>query len=88
MTGGIDAVVANAGITDTAREIELPQGLDAEAPPKPNFATLEVNLLGALYTTHLAMFWLPRNPNSKNASVSSNPITHAPDRHLLLIGSL
>lgn len=87
-TGGIDAVVANAGITDTARAFETPKGLDEDAPPKPDLKTFDVNMVGVLYTTHLAIFWLQKNPNSKNASPSSDPSTHDPDRHLLLIGSL
>lgn len=87
-TGGIDAVVANAGIVDSQPTFEVPLGLDAEAPPKPNFKTLDVNLLGVMYTAHLALFYLPRNPGSKNATAESDPAAHAPDRHLLLIGSV
>lgn len=88
-TGGIDAVVANAGIADRTREaFEQPQGLDTDAPPRPNLAPIEVNLVGVLYTTHLAMFYLPKNPKSKMADSSRQPAAYTPDRHLLLVGSV
>ena len=85
--GGIDAVVANAGISGVDN-FEVPQGLDGDAPPKPNLKTYEVNLTGVLYTAHLALFWLPRNPGSKAARSSREPEYTPRDRHLLLIGSM
>jgi NAD(P)-dependent dehydrogenase (short-subunit alcohol dehydrogenase family) len=87
-TGGIDSVVANAGISDPFPPFDVPSGLDADTPPKPNLKCIEVNLLGLLYTAHLALFYLPKNPNSKPASPSSDPESHNPDRHLLLLGSV
>lgn len=48
----------------------------------------EVDLIGVMYTAHLAIFYLPKNPNSTPASPFSNPDSHAPDRHLLLLGSV
>jgi NAD(P)-dependent dehydrogenase (short-subunit alcohol dehydrogenase family) len=86
-TKGIDAVVANAGITDTSG-FENPENLDAEEPPKPNLKCFDVNLLGVLYTTHLAMWYLPRNPSSGKATPSATPGPNTRDRHLLLIGSV
>lgn len=85
--GGIDCVVANAGIAGQDH-FEEPKALDADAPPKPNLKTVEVNLIGVLYTTHLALFWLPRNPGSSLCSPNSNPATSKRDRHLLLLGSI
>lgn len=85
---GIDAVVANAGITEQAMTFQEPVGLDAPEPPKPNFKAIDVNLLGVLYTSHLAMWYLPRNPKSQKANPSSAPGPNTPDRHLLLIGSV
>jgi len=41
-----------------------------------------------MYTAHLAFFYLPRNPRSQASSISQDPATHSPDRHLLLIGSV
>ncbi|KAH8601524.1 short chain dehydrogenase/reductase-like protein [Bisporella sp. PMI_857] len=86
----IDAVVANAGIIDTGTPFQLPENLDAEAPPKPNFSCYDVNLLGVMYTSHLAFFYLPRNPRYKNSSPNASglPSSNTPDRHLLLIGSV
>jgi NAD(P)-dependent dehydrogenase (short-subunit alcohol dehydrogenase family) len=85
---GIDSVVVNAGISDFGQEFEKPQGLDGDAPPKPKLRTFEVNMVGALYTTHLAIFWLAKNPGSKDASISSDPTSYTPDRHILLVGSI
>lgn len=86
--GGIDVVVANAGISDPAPSLEKPEGLDAVEPPPPNLRVLQVNLTGVLYTVHLALFYLPRNPGSFPASPNSDPARGPRDRHLLLISSL
>ncbi|MCJ1383650.1 hypothetical protein MMC17_006764 [Xylographa soralifera] len=85
--GGIDAVVANAGIADSKLELENPKNLDAEAPPPPNLDCLNVDLIGVIYTTHLAIFYLQRNPGSSPASHTTDPTQMLRDRHLLLIGS-
>jgi NAD(P)-dependent dehydrogenase (short-subunit alcohol dehydrogenase family) len=64
-TGGIDSVVANAGINGYhGTPFWDPQGLDADSPPPPDMKCLEVNLIGVTYTVHLALFFLKRNPNS------------------------
>jgi NAD(P)-dependent dehydrogenase (short-subunit alcohol dehydrogenase family) len=76
--GGIDAVVANAGVVEGDAKFDQPSGLDADSPPKPNLKCFDVNLLGVLYTAHLALFYLPRNPRSKSASPLSNPAADAP----------
>jgi NAD(P)-dependent dehydrogenase (short-subunit alcohol dehydrogenase family) len=86
--GGLDCVVANAGIA--GRDI-LQEGsnLDAAEPPPPNFNIINVNLTGVLYTTHLACFWLPKNPGSSPCSINAKPSAASPrDRHLLLLGSV
>src|SRR5271155_4328935 len=87
-TGGIDAVVANAGIVDAHSTFERPHGLDTDTPPKPNFLAFNVNLVGVLYTAQLAIFYLPRNARSKSFGSSSGPEAHRRDRHLLLIDSV
>lgn len=87
-TGGIDAVVANAGTTDINSTFERPDGLDADVPCKPNLLAFDVNLLGVLYTTHLAIFYLPRNACRDTVSSSLDPEAQRRDRHLLLIGSM
>ena len=86
--GGIDVVVANAGIVDTANSIERPENIDAAEPAPPNLAVLEVNLTGVLYTVHLALFYLPRNPGSLPANSECDLSRTSRDRHLLLISSL
>ena len=86
--GGIDTVVANAGIADTKLEFENPQNLNAEQPPPPNLDCLNVNLNGVLYTTHLALFYLKNNPGSLPANPKCNPKQTPRDRHILLLGSV
>lgn len=85
--GGLDVVVANAGIA--GRDI-LQEGanLDAAEPPPPAFKIIDVNVTGVLYTTHLAYFWLPKNPGSSPSSITSEPSSSPRDRHLLLLGSV
>ncbi|KAF2183249.1 NAD(P)-binding protein [Zopfia rhizophila CBS 207.26] len=85
--GGIDTVVANAGIAGDD-PLQQPKGLSAAEPPKPNFKIMDVNCTGVLYTTHLAYYWLPRNPGSIPSSMDSNPSKSNRDRHLLFLGSV
>lgn len=84
--GGIDTVVANAGIVGHEK-LEQPLGLDAANPPPPNLSVINVNLIGVLYTAHLALYYLPRNPGSNSANAKCDPANVHRDRHLLLIGS-
>jgi len=86
--GGIDTVVANAGIGDSEVTFERPGDLDAAEPAPPSLKVIDVNLTGVLYTTHLALYYLARNPNSVPASPSTNPAVTYRDRHLLLLGSM
>lgn len=86
--GGIDTVVANAGIGDTEMTFERPEELDAAEPAPPSLKVIDVNLTGVLYTTHLALYHLARNPNSVPASPWTNPRVTYRDRHLLLLGSM
>lgn len=87
-TGELDAVVSAAGISDkngaiTGAGFENPSGLDSPNPPAPDVQTIEVNLLGTMYTAHLALFWLQQN----SAAPPASDVRDARDRHLLLIGS-
>ncbi|KAK0628181.1 hypothetical protein B0T17DRAFT_614135 [Bombardia bombarda] len=84
-TGGIDAVVAGAGIVDHAapdsgRAFDHPGDLTADAPPAPPLNVLAVNLTGVMYTSHLALFWLDRNGTTAEGKLR--------DRHLLLVSSI
>ncbi|KAI9879032.1 MAG: hypothetical protein M1830_009831 [Pleopsidium flavum] len=86
--GGIDTVVANAGIADPQSKFERPMDLDAAEPPPPSLKVIDVNLTGVIYTTHLALHYLPLNPNSVPASPLADLAATHRDRHLLLVGSL
>lgn len=74
---GIDIVVPNAGILVPSEAVKFgrPQLVDGVLA-KPNTATLDVNITGVAYTTHLALYHLPRNGDGGR------------DRCILLIGSL
>ena len=86
--GGIDTVVANAGIADNKNTFENPAGLGAAEPPPPDLQVLDVNITGVMYTVHLALFWLPRNPDSPNADPKCDPAHVTRDRHILLVSSV
>ncbi|OHF03526.1 short chain dehydrogenase [Colletotrichum orchidophilum] len=78
-SGVIDVVVANAGINEPGanQRFEMPETsrTDLDAPREPSTRTIDVNVTGLSYTTHLALFWLPRNGVSR-------------DRCLVLVGSV
>lgn len=85
--GGIDTVVANAGIGGIGSAFELPEGLDVVNPPAPDLTVLDVNLTGVVYTSHLALYYLKRNPDSFPANPNCDPANTHRDRHLLLVSS-
>lgn len=97
-TGELDAVVASAGISDkfgtiTGKGFENPVDLDKPNPPAPNLKCIEVNLIGVMYTAHLALFWLQQNAAAAATTTTNNTAKEdqdtrdSRDRHLLLIGS-
>ena len=86
--GGIDTVVANAGIADPKEAFEQPENIDATEPQAPNLKVLDVNLKGVLYTAHLALWYLPRNPGSKPSNKDADPANTMRDRHLILMASM
>ncbi|KDQ13343.1 hypothetical protein BOTBODRAFT_133590 [Botryobasidium botryosum FD-172 SS1] len=67
--GRVDYVIANAGIPDVGAYVPV-----AGSPTKPNLLTLQVNLVGAIYTARLASYYFERNPST--------------DKSLILIGSM
>ncbi|EGR49677.1 uncharacterized protein TRIREDRAFT_60052 [Trichoderma reesei QM6a] len=73
--GAIDVVVPNAGVLlpGEATEFENPELANGKLP-EPNTATLSVNVKGVIFTSHLALYHLPRNKRS--------------DRCLLFVGSV
>ncbi|KAF9780830.1 hypothetical protein BJ322DRAFT_1081950 [Thelephora terrestris] len=56
--GGIDIVIAGARVGET-QGFGTPQIADGK-PVKPDLKTLHVNLNGAIYTTQLALHYLPK----------------------------
>ncbi|KAL8952212.1 MAG: hypothetical protein Q9222_001867 [Ikaeria aurantiellina] len=86
--GGIDTVVANAGIAGSKRIFDQPHDIDLVNPPPPDLAVLDVNLTGVVYTSYLALWYLPRNPGSSPANAKCVPSQTLRDRHLILIASV
>lgn len=85
--GGIDCVVANAGVAGI-EPLHEPSDYSVDEPRKPNFKTIDVNVTGVLYTTQLALYWLQRNPGSKPCALETDPSKQTRDRHILLVGSM
>lgn len=73
--GAIDVVVPNAGVLLPAQSVRFENPAPADSTlPRPDTATLAVNVVGVAYTTHLALHYLTRSPG--------------PDRCILLVGSV
>jgi NAD(P)-dependent dehydrogenase (short-subunit alcohol dehydrogenase family) len=88
-TGGIDAVVANAGVADGQPFFyEVPDYDAVEEPPAPPYKCLQINLVGVMYTSQLALHYLSKNPKSSIPNTSLTPGPNTRDRHLLLVGSI
>ena len=86
--GGIDTVVANAGITDSKLSYEHPRAHAGDGPPQPDLSVIDVNLVGVLFTNHLAIYYLPRNPGSRPADAKCDPFKVQRDRHVIIMGSM
>jgi NAD(P)-dependent dehydrogenase (short-subunit alcohol dehydrogenase family) len=87
--GGIDCVIANAGICDAPENASFENPADyrqLDNPPPPQMRTFDVNLTGVMYTTHLAMSYLKNNPGSASVRLKTTPGPR--DRHLILISSI
>jgi NAD(P)-dependent dehydrogenase (short-subunit alcohol dehydrogenase family) len=81
--------MANAGIADPDEQLlfeDPPNYERVENPKPPGLRTYETNLTGVLYTAHLALSYLSRNPGSEQCSLESNEGKR--DRHLLLVASI
>jgi NAD(P)-dependent dehydrogenase (short-subunit alcohol dehydrogenase family) len=81
---GIDTVVANAGVAP--RDPLVMPSFDGSEPKKPDLNVVDINLNGVLYTAYLALFWLPKNPGSKDIDYRDTTPQER-DRSLILIGS-
>ncbi|CAG8958597.1 hypothetical protein HYFRA_00009914, partial [Hymenoscyphus fraxineus] len=55
--GSIDIVFANAGVVEIGQFLQT----NNDEPAKPNLKTLEVNLVGTLYTVNLAVHYFRKN---------------------------
>jgi NAD(P)-dependent dehydrogenase (short-subunit alcohol dehydrogenase family) len=66
--GRVDIVIANAGITEIGK-FSFPEADAKGVPVKPDLKTIDVNLIGVLYTSHLALFYLAKNPSKNKALV-------------------
>jgi NAD(P)-dependent dehydrogenase (short-subunit alcohol dehydrogenase family) len=88
--GGIDIVIANAGISD-AKEGAIfenpPDYSKMDNPTEPGITrTLDINLRAVFYTTHLALSYLTSNPGSSSCAVKAKPFVR--DRQLILVSSM
>ena len=87
--GGVDCVVANAGISGGHESLALevpPDYTTLSNPPEPSLQIIQINLVGVLYTATLAMSYLSRNPGSSRCRVQGTPGPR--DRHLVLVSSI
>lgn len=87
--GGIDTVIANAGVASYPENVAFEQPPDytqVTDPPPPPHRIMNINLYGLLYTNELAISYLAHNPGSSRCHL---PATLEPrDRHLLLVSSI
>lgn len=61
--GGIDIVIAGARVGEIQNFGALQASQTEVKPIKPHLKTLNVNLVGAIYTTQLALHYLPKTRN-------------------------
>ena len=62
---GIDIVLANAGVITQETFEDVPTANDFD-PPEPDFTTINITLIGMLYTAKLALHFLQLQPESPN----------------------
>lgn len=55
--GAIDIVLPNAGVNEIGRFDQRLEDGPQDKPTKPNLKTLEIDLIGVLYTTRIAMWY-------------------------------
>jgi len=69
--GRIDTVIGNAGVSDRATKNGLFETNGEGRPVKPSIKTTEVNFIGAMYTTHLALHYFRAQAKQPNYSPPS-----------------
>jgi len=62
--GSVDIVVPNAGIDE--RGSFSTTNIVHGKPTKPSFKTIEINLIGVMYTTHLGLYYMKKNNNPES----------------------
>ncbi|KIY67236.1 NAD(P)-binding protein [Cylindrobasidium torrendii FP15055 ss-10] len=79
--GAIDVVVANAGVNEIGNF--TPARVDKNGrPQRPNLTTIDVNLIGAVHTAHLAQHYLLKG------TTASQLVDGGPLKSLVLMGSI
>ncbi|EJD37186.1 NAD(P)-binding protein [Auricularia subglabra TFB-10046 SS5] len=63
--GRVDVVVANAGIGESGPE----QFHDTDELRKPDLKTIDVNVVGLLYTVHIGLHHLRKNPSKEGKKI-------------------
>ncbi|OCT54855.1 hypothetical protein CLCR_02998 [Cladophialophora carrionii] len=67
-----EEVFANAGIGERSKFYEPKEELAEGFPPKPSTLTLEVNLLGVVYTAYLALHFFRKNATKSGKLVMTS----------------
>ncbi|KAK2599986.1 hypothetical protein QQS21_005288 [Conoideocrella luteorostrata] len=73
-TSSIDIVVPNAGIIQTLEsfQFENPRPLPGGKLAKPSTRTVDINITGVIYTTHLALYYFSKPPKPQNRNGNGN----------------
>lgn len=72
--GRLDALLLNAGIVDKSSIYILKHRGKKEIPPAPNVATTQVDYLGVVYGTQLAIHFMRQNPTPGGQIVATASI--------------
>jgi NAD(P)-dependent dehydrogenase (short-subunit alcohol dehydrogenase family) len=68
--GKLDVVIANAGVNESGQFFGTPLGADGK-PQKPNLMTINVNLIGTIYSINLAQYYLFKDGPPKPGALKS-----------------
>ncbi|UPK95468.1 hypothetical protein LCI18_006403 [Fusarium solani-melongenae] len=71
--GRIDIVMANAGVSEQGQSSIV--RVEEDAPVKPNTKSVDVNLLGVIYTVKLALHYMHKNQHNSSAPRGSVVVT-------------
>ncbi|KAL9619000.1 MAG: hypothetical protein Q9160_006321 [Pyrenula sp. 1 TL-2023] len=95
-SAGIDTVAASAGVNGSDESLKFmapppmsgldkaQEGSDQTVPSAPSLNTLNVNLIGTMYTVHLALSYFSARHEAESGSTKQSH----PDTSILLFGSL